>query len=139
MQKALALLTSSASLAMKNPTVLATIFTPRGLIIILVSLAGKIEENYLNNVCGKLLVKELVEQGLVIDCISRFASFLSAWKFLYNSRVGWCISEVCAYQVILKNLCLEIAVQRVFSQKSIFTRDNTFEKWPKKWEIVILS
>ena len=81
MQKALALLTSSASLAMKNPTVLATIFTPRGLIIILVSLAGKIVENHLNNVCGKLLVKEVVEQGLVIDCISRFASFVSAVNF----------------------------------------------------------
>ena len=73
---------------MKNPTVLATIFTPRGLIIILVSLAGKIEENYLNNVYGKLLVKELVEQGLVIDCISRFASFVSAGKLLYNRHKG---------------------------------------------------
>ena len=39
LQNAFALRTSSASLAMKNPTVLATIFTPRGFIMILVSLA----------------------------------------------------------------------------------------------------
>ena len=78
---------------MKNPTVLATIFTPRGLIIILVSLAGKIVENHLNNVCGKLLVKEVVEQGLVIDCISRFASFLSSGKLLYNRHKGIKLTE----------------------------------------------
>jgi len=35
LQKAFARRTSSASLAMKNPTVFATIFTPRGLIMIL--------------------------------------------------------------------------------------------------------
>ena len=40
LQNAFALLTSSASLAMKKPTVLATIFTPLGFIMILVSLAG---------------------------------------------------------------------------------------------------
>jgi hypothetical protein len=34
LQKALARRTSSASLAMKKPTVFATIFTPRGLIMI---------------------------------------------------------------------------------------------------------
>ena len=39
LQNALALRTSSASFAIKNPTVLATILTPRGLIMILVSLA----------------------------------------------------------------------------------------------------
>ena len=39
LQNVLALRTSSASFAMKNPTVLALIFTPRGLISILVSTA----------------------------------------------------------------------------------------------------
>merc|ERR1719195_480426 len=39
LQNALARRTSSASLAMKKPTVLATILTPRGLIMILVSFA----------------------------------------------------------------------------------------------------
>ena len=39
LQNVLALRTSSASFAMKNPTVLALIFTPRGLISIFVSIA----------------------------------------------------------------------------------------------------
>ena len=39
LQNAFALRTSSASLAIKKPTVLATILTPRGLIMILVSFA----------------------------------------------------------------------------------------------------
>ena len=46
-------------------------------------------------------------------------------------RVGWWISEVCADQVILKHLYIETTVQKDFSQKSIFSREITFEKWPK--------
>ena len=58
---------------------------------------------------------------------------------LYGIRAGWWISEVCAYRVRLKDLYIETAVQKDFSQKSIFAREITFEKWPKKWEIVIFS
>ena len=54
-------------------------------------------------------------------------------------RAGWWISEVCAYRVRLKHLYIETTVQKDFSQKSIFAREITFEKWPKKWEIVIFS
>ena len=58
---------------------------------------------------------------------------------IWSTRVGWWISDVCAYQVILKHLYIETALQKDFSQKSIFAREITFEKWPKKWEIVIFS
>ena len=51
-------------------------------------------------------------------------------------RVGWCISEVCVYQVILKNLCLKIAVQKVFSQKSIFVREITLEQDQKSIDAI---
>ena len=47
---------------------------------------------------------------------------------IWTSGVGLCISEVCDGQVILNHLCLETAVQKDFSQKSIFTREITFEK-----------
>ena len=57
----------------------------------------------------------------------------------YYIRAGWWISEVCADRVRLKQLYIETAVQKDFSQKSIFAREITFEKWPKKWEIVIFS
>ena len=56
------------------------------------------------------------------------------WDFLliWGIRVGWWISEVCADGVILKNLYIETTVQKDFFQKSIFVREITFEKWPKK-------
>ena len=57
----------------------------------------------------------------------------------WYTRVGWWISKVCADRVILKHLYIETTVQKDFSQKSIFAREITFEKWPKKWEIVIFS
>ena len=67
-----------------------------------------------------------------------------SWVFWFGlvctycvTRVGWWISEVCADLVILKHLYIETAVQKDFSQKSIFAREITFEKWPKKWKIVI--
>ena len=57
----------------------------------------------------------------------------------WYTRVGWWISKVCADRVILKHLYIETTVQKDFSHKSIFAREITFEKWPKKWEIVIFS
>ena len=57
----------------------------------------------------------------------------------WYTRVGWWISKVCADRVILKHLYIETTVQKDFSHKSIFAREITYEKWPKKWEIVIFS
>ena len=54
--------------------------------------------------------------------------------------LGWVnIFKVGGTGAIWKNLCRETAVQKDFAQKSIFARAITFEKWPKKWEIVIFS
>ena len=62
------------------------------------------------------------------ELVRWFQEDINAW----NIRVGWWISEVCAYQVIFKLLCLETAVRKDFSQKSIFAREITFENDQKK-------
>ena len=51
---------------------------------------------------------------------------------LYANRVGWWISEVCAYayQVILKHLYIETTVQKDFAQNLIFWKINLKPKIP---------